>query len=92
MLAAELRPAAHVVKLMRCRNIYLQSTVHQPPRSRVEDLESKVQELSAKVKELSILTARAVERDPDLDALNRKSLLLWLFMQLTSVNRCCQAV
>ena len=81
VLAAELRPAAQVVKLLRGRNEYLQSLVHHPPVSKMETLASKVEELHAEVRELSALTARAIEREADLDALNREFtypiLLVW---------------
>lgn len=71
ILAAELRPTAHVVHMLRTRSLYLQNLVHAPPKSRIESLEARLLDLSEDVKELTMLTARAVERDPDLDALNR---------------------
>ncbi|KAA8901727.1 hypothetical protein FN846DRAFT_754103, partial [Sphaerosporella brunnea] len=71
VLAAELRPVAQVVKLMRARTLHLQRMVHRLPRSRVEDVERRVEGLAEEVRELAALAKRAVERDPDLDALNR---------------------
>lgn len=73
VLAAELRPVSQVVKLIRNRSLYLQSIVHHPPISRVEVLTRRLEELQMEVKELALLTAKAVERDPDLDALNSQS-------------------
>jgi hypothetical protein len=79
VLAAELRPAAQVVKLVRARALHLQRLVHRLPRSRVEEVERRVEGLSEEVRELAALTQRAVERDPDLDALNRKlPLPVWI--------------
>lgn len=73
VLAAELRPSAQLVKLIRTRTKYLQSTVHHPPPAKVDLLGSRIDELQAEVKELTILATRAIERDPDLDALNRNA-------------------
>ncbi|KAI5849485.1 hypothetical protein DFP73DRAFT_295592 [Morchella snyderi] len=71
VLAAELRPSAQLVKLIRTRTKYLQSTVHHPPPAKVDLLGARIDELQAEVKELTLLATRAIERDPDLDALNR---------------------
>lgn len=70
VLAAELRPVAQVVKLVRARTLHLQSIVHHPPPTRVDLLGLRVTELHEQVRELTALTAKAVERGPDLDALN----------------------
>lgn len=77
VLAAELRPAAQVVKLLRSRNEYLQSLVYHPPVSKMETLAAKVEELNTEVRELSALATRAVEREADLDALNREMFALY---------------
>ena len=71
VLAAELRPAAQVIQLMRARSLHLHRLVRRPPRSRVDDMERRVDSLAADVRELISLTRRAVDRDPDVDALNR---------------------
>lgn len=71
VLAAELRPAAEVVRLLRGRNERLQSLMHYPPVSKMEVLAAKVEELHAEVRELSSLATKAIEREADLDALNR---------------------
>jgi signal transduction histidine kinase len=71
VLAAELRPFAQVVKLIRGRNEFLQGIVTHPPVSKMEILAAKVEELHAEVRELSALATRAIEREADVDALNR---------------------
>ena len=70
VLAAELRPAAQVVKLLRGRNEYLQSLMAHPPASKMEILAAKFEELHAEVRELSALATKAIERDAEVDALN----------------------
>ena len=81
VLAAELRPAAEVVRLLRGRNERLQSLMHHPPVSKMEVLAAKVEELHAEVRELSVLATKAIEREADLDALNRNfSTQPWYFI------------
>jgi len=69
VLAAELRPAAQVVKLIRNRSLYLHSVVHHPPMTRVDALATRLEELNAEVRDLTLMTAKAVDRDSHLDAL-----------------------
>lgn len=73
VLAAELRPCAEVVMLIRDRNAYLQSVAFRAPVSKVEVLEAKMEALQTEVRELSFLTTKAIERDADVDALNSES-------------------
>jgi len=86
VLAAELRPVAQVVKLMRGRVLHLHRTVGAmpPPPGRVGEVERRVEELAGMVKELREATKRAVERDPEMDALNR----LWPFPPRVGVCAC----
>lgn len=86
VLAAELRPAAEMVRLLRGRNERLQSLMHHPPVSKMEVLAAKVEELHAEVRDLSALAIRAREREAELDALYRKlatCLALAFHIQLT---------
>jgi len=69
VLAAELRPAAQVVKLIRNRSLYLHSVVHHPPMTRVDALATRLEELNAEVRDLTLMTTKAVDRDSHLDAL-----------------------
>ncbi|CUS10942.1 unnamed protein product [Tuber aestivum] len=71
VLAAELRPAAQVVKLIRNRSLYLHSVVHHPPTTRMDALEARLEELNAEVRDLTLMTTKAVDRDSHLDALTR---------------------
>ncbi|CAZ81504.1 unnamed protein product [Tuber melanosporum] len=71
VLAAELRPAAQVVKLIRNRSLYLHSVVHHPPMTRIDALTARLEELSAEVRDLTLMTTKAVDRGSHLDALTR---------------------
>lgn len=71
VLAAELRPMAQVIKLVRQRTIHLQRLAARAPVGRVQLVESKVEALEAEVRDLARLTRRMAGREGDLDALNR---------------------
>ncbi|RPB05693.1 hypothetical protein L873DRAFT_1661741 [Choiromyces venosus 120613-1] len=71
VLAAELRPAAQVVKLIRNRCLYLHSIVHHPPVTRMDALAARLEELNSEVRDLTLMTTKAVDRESHLDALTR---------------------
>jgi hypothetical protein len=72
VLAAELRPAAQVVKLLRSRSLHLHSIAHHPPTARMDELALKLEELNAEVRDLTVMATKAVDREVHLDALTSK--------------------
>ena len=72
VLAAELRPMAQVIKLVRLRALHLQRVVSRAPMGRVDEVECKVTALEEEVREVGKLARRLVGREGDLDALNRE--------------------
>ncbi|KAI5790180.1 hypothetical protein EDC01DRAFT_788463 [Geopyxis carbonaria] len=64
VLAAELRPAALVVRLVRARSLHLHARLHLPPPARVDALEARVEDLAEQLRALAA-------READVDALNR---------------------
>ena len=73
VLAAELRPTAQVIKLVRQRAMHLQRLAARAPVGRVQLVESKVEALEAEVRDLARLARLMAGREADLDALNRGS-------------------
>ncbi|KAF3930145.1 hypothetical protein ABW19_dt0208513 [Dactylella cylindrospora] len=79
VLGAEIRPSAHVIKMIHNRTKELQNTKYQPPPSKVEEMNHKIEELSMQVQ--TLMSAMNTEDEvlgsvkkgiqPDLDALNR---------------------
>ena len=80
VLGAEIRPSAHVIKMIRSRTKELQSVKYQPPPSKLTEMSLKVEELSLQVQTLMAAVNTEDEMlgnvkkgiQPDLDALNRK--------------------
>lgn len=81
VLAAELRPAAQVVKLLRSRTLHLHSIVHHPPMTRMDALAVKLEELNAEVRELTLMATKAVDRESRLDALTSKRITTSCFLE-----------
>ncbi|KAF3198238.1 hypothetical protein TWF192_008998 [Orbilia oligospora] len=79
VLGAEIRPSAHVIKMIRSRTKELQSVKYQPPPSKLTEMSLKVEELSLQVQTLMAAVNTEDEMlgnvkkgiQPDLDALNR---------------------
>ncbi|KAF8539240.1 hypothetical protein BDD12DRAFT_910257 [Trichophaea hybrida] len=72
VMAAEVRPVAQVIKLVRMRAVHLQRVVAgRVPVEKVEEVEGRVEVLEQEVKEIERLAKRLVGREADLDALNR---------------------
>lgn len=70
VLVAELRPAAEVGNLVRGRAARLHNMVVQP-LCRLEDLNSKYEMLLEDVHNLTALVQRALEKEAEVDAMNR---------------------
>jgi len=71
VLAAELRPMAQVIELVKCRSVHLQRVVHRPPKSRVDEVVERVEGLNEEVKQLGKILGTAVTRAEEVEALNR---------------------
>ena len=86
LLASELRPISHLIKLIQARTLYLQRSLHpslngesSPPASQILDLTSRLDNLEAtltntnpSIPPLTTLTTDIRKSiQPDLDALNR---------------------
>ncbi|EPS42636.1 hypothetical protein H072_3433 [Dactylellina haptotyla CBS 200.50] len=79
VLGAEIRPAAHVIKMIRSRTKELQNSKYQPPPSKLDAMNLRVEELSFQVQTLmdamnnedEMLGSVKKGIQPDLDALNR---------------------
>ncbi|KAI5816043.1 hypothetical protein BZA77DRAFT_314228 [Pyronema omphalodes] len=72
ILAAEIRPASQVMKLIRERTLNLQRQVgegEQQPMGRVEELEMKLREMGETVKELVQASRTQKEREKEIEVL-----------------------
>ncbi|KAF3901830.1 hypothetical protein AA313_de0207740 [Arthrobotrys entomopaga] len=79
VLGAEIRPSAHVIKLIRSRTRELQNSKYLPPPSKLEEMNLRIEELSFQLQTLmsamnnedELLGCVKKGIQPDLDALNR---------------------
>jgi hypothetical protein len=91
VLAAELRPMAQVIELMKCRSVHLQRVVHRPPKSRVDEVVERVEGLNREVKRLGKMLGTAVMRAEEVEALNRMFSLVIYIYDWGACQRCWQS-
>lgn len=81
ILAAEIRPAAQVMKLIRERTVNLQRQLgegEQQPLGRVEELEGKLREMEETVRELVQAGRTQKEREKEMEVLRGESYVSFL--------------